>query len=197
MKKPVKKQASNRACRQELQRSSETSVKLWPHCVTSLKHCREKPYFQFDTVSMDDLSGVRSGDSDGYNSCLCRMSCHVACVHHSPSFEASGNPTVSNGDPVELNVQWTQRGSNCLFKNLSSRRMPSGMRRYVDLMRTDVSEERIAYYVLCYKWEGRGSIPDEVFGFFNWFNPSSRTIALGSTQPLTEMSTSNFPGGGG
>jgi hypothetical protein len=32
-----------------------------------------------------------------------------------------------------------------------------------------------------------GSIPDEVHGFFNWPNPSSRTVALGSTQNLTEM----------
>jgi hypothetical protein len=40
-----------------------------------------------------------------------------------------------------------------------------------------------------------GSSPDEVIGFFNWPNPSSRTMALGSTQPLTEMSTRNFPGG--
>jgi hypothetical protein len=38
------------------------------------------------------------------------------------------------------------------------------------------------------------SIPDEVIGFFNWPNPSSRTMALGSTQPLTEMSTRNLPG---
>jgi hypothetical protein len=30
----------------------------------------------------------------------------------------------------------------------------------------------------------RGSIPDEVIGFFNLPNPSSRTMALGSTQPL-------------
>jgi hypothetical protein len=37
-------------------------------------------------------------------------------------------------------------------------------------------------------------IPDEV-DFFNLFNPSSRTMALGSTQPLTEMSTRNLPGG--
>jgi hypothetical protein len=41
------------------------------------------------------------------------------------------------------------------------------------------------------------SNPDEVIGFFNWINPSSRAMALGSTQPLTEMSTRNFPGGGG
>jgi hypothetical protein len=32
--------------------------------------------------------------------------------------------------------------------------------------------------------------------FFNLPNPSSRTMALGSTQPLTEMSTRNLPGGG-
>jgi hypothetical protein len=42
-----------------------------------------------------------------------------------------------------------------------------------------------------------GSIPYEVIGFFNWPNPSSRTMALRSTQPLTEMSTRNLPGGEG
>jgi len=34
-----------------------------------------------------------------------------------------------------------------------------------------------------------GSIPDGVIGIFHWHNPSDRTLALGSTQPLTEMST--------
>jgi hypothetical protein len=34
-----------------------------------------------------------------------------------------------------------------------------------------------------------GSIPDGVIGIFHWHNPSNRTMALGSTQPLTEMST--------
>jgi hypothetical protein len=37
-------------------------------------------------------------------------------------------------------------------------------------------------------------IPDEV-DFFNLPNPSSRTMALGSTQSLTEMSTRKLPGG--
>jgi hypothetical protein len=37
--------------------------------------------------------------------------------------------------------------------------------------------------------------PRLVTGFFNWPNPSSRTTAPGSTQPLTEMSTRNLPGG--
>jgi hypothetical protein len=37
-------------------------------------------------------------------------------------------------------------------------------------------------------------VPDEV-DFFNLPNPSSRTMALGSTQPLTEMSIRDLPGG--
>jgi hypothetical protein len=42
-----------------------------------------------------------------------------------------------------------------------------------------------------------GSIPYEVIEFFNLPNPSSRTMALGSTQPLTEMSTRTLAGGKG
>jgi hypothetical protein len=42
-----------------------------------------------------------------------------------------------------------------------------------------------------------GSNPDEVIGFFNRHNPSSHTTALGSTQPLMEMSTRNLLGAKG
>jgi hypothetical protein len=42
------------------------------------------------------------------------------------------------------------------------------------------------------RWPVR--VPDEV-DFLNLPNPSSHTMALGSTQPLTEMSTRNLPGG--
>ena len=42
-----------------------------------------------------------------------------------------------------------------------------------------------------------GSITDGVIGiFFHWYNPSDRTMVLGSTQPLTEMSTRNISLGG-
>jgi hypothetical protein len=42
------------------------------------------------------------------------------------------------------------------------------------------------------KPEGRGSdSPDGVTIIFHWRNPSDRNMALGSTQPLTEMSTRN------
>ena len=40
-----------------------------------------------------------------------------------------------------------------------------------------------------------GSIPDGVIGIFYWHNPSGCTMALGSTQPLTEMSTINISWG--
>jgi hypothetical protein len=45
---------------------------------------------------------------------------------------------------------------------------------------------------LRYKPEGRGIDSDGVIGIFHLHNPSGRTMALGSTQPLTEMSTRNI-----
>ena len=40
-----------------------------------------------------------------------------------------------------------------------------------------------------------GSIRDGVIGIFLWHNPSGRTMALGSIQPLTEMSTRSISWG--
>jgi len=42
-----------------------------------------------------------------------------------------------------------------------------------------------------------GSIPAGLSGFFMDINPSARTMALGSTHPLTEMSTRSISGGKG
>jgi hypothetical protein len=47
---------------------------------------------------------------------------------------------------------------------------------------------------LRYKPEGRG-IDSRCYWIFHWHNPSGRTMALGSTQPLTEMSTRNISWG--
>ena len=40
-----------------------------------------------------------------------------------------------------------------------------------------------------------GSISDGVIGIFHWLNPSSRTVGLGSNQPLRERSTRNVSWG--
>jgi len=45
---------------------------------------------------------------------------------------------------------------------------------------------------LRYKSKVAGSIPDGVIGIFHWHIPSGRTMALGSTQPLTQMCTRNI-----
>jgi hypothetical protein len=57
---------------------------------------------------------------------------------------------------------------------------------------TDCMKSWLRHYATNLK--AAGSSPDEVDFFFNRPNPSSRTMALGSTQPLTEMSTMNLPG---
>ena len=50
--------------------------------------------------------------------------------------------------------------------------------------------------VLCYKSEGRWFDPSWCNRNFSLTkNPSDRTMALGSTQPLTEMSTSSISWG--
>ena len=59
----------------------------------------------------------------------------------------------------------------------------------------------------CMRWHSRlrhcatirkvaGSIHDGVIGIFYLHNPSDRSMAQGSTQPLPEMSTGNIPWGG-
>ena len=47
---------------------------------------------------------------------------------------------------------------------------------------------------LRYKPVGRGFDPDGVNGIFHC-HPSGHTMALGLTQPVTEMSTRNIPWG--
>jgi hypothetical protein len=44
-------------------------------------------------------------------------------------------------------------------------------------------------------WKVAGSIPNGVIGIFHWHNPFGRTVALESTQPLTETSTRNISWG--
>jgi hypothetical protein len=46
------------------------------------------------------------------------------------------------------------------------------------------------------KWKVASLIPDSLIGIFHWCNPLNRSMALGSTPPLTEMSTRNISWGG-
>jgi hypothetical protein len=70
-----------------------------------------------------------------------------------------------------------------LFRNLNM-----GSQRYTKIFRTEHNLEYAASRKIV------DSIPDKVTGFCNWHNPSSRKTLV-STQPITEMSTRNLPGG--
>jgi hypothetical protein len=56
------------------------------------------------------------------------------------------------------------------------------------MKRQRITEKAFAWKVLRYKSEGRWLDPRWCHEFFIDINPSDRTMALGSTQPLTEMS---------
>ena len=56
------------------------------------------------------------------------------------------------------------------------------------------------FFIICictptFAGRSRVRFPKVSFGIFHWHNPSGRTMALGSTQPLTEMSTRNISWG--
>ena len=57
----------------------------------------------------------------------------------------------------------------------------------------------VAQWLRCCATNGKvvGSIPDGVIEIFHCYNPSDRTMVLGSTQPLTEMSTRSISWGKG
>jgi hypothetical protein len=61
---------------------------------------------------------------------------------------------------------------------------------YITILK--ITKSWLRQYATCRKVAG--SIPDEVIQFFNSPNSSSRTMALGSTQHLAEMSIRNLPG---
>jgi hypothetical protein len=54
---------------------------------------------------------------------------------------------------------------------------------------------RVVGWGICYKPEGHGFVSQWHHWIFHFTYPSSRNTAPGWTQPLTEMSTRNFPEG--
>jgi hypothetical protein len=101
------------------------------------------------------------------------------------------------------------RKSCCLWDNVKNIVQRCRLQMKIRHMRnacwiTKATDTQQVYAILlfycnngCTKWlrhyatnqQVAGSIPDGVIGIFHWHNPTGRTMALGSTQPLTEMST--------
>ena len=84
-------------------------------------------------------------------------------------------------DPFQA-VKWhSERYSHMKFCNNIS--FMAQLRHVVAQLRHCATSRKVAI-----------SIPDGVIGIFHWHNPSGCTMALGLTQPLTEMSTRNSSG---
>jgi hypothetical protein len=64
-------------------------------------------------------------------------------------------------------------------------------------VRIKVNDKRVSCQLFLLQGTTEGRRFESWWGglFFNLPNPSNRNMALGSTQPLTEMSTMNLPGG--
>jgi len=80
---------------------------------------------------------------------------------------------------------WNHSQSALIFKVLASHKPKTGGTWWVSWLRHCATS-----------WKVAGSIPAGVIGILHWHNPSGCTMALGSTQPLTEMSTRNISWGG-
>ena len=85
----------------------------------------------------------------------------------SPTFQTSIIPLVSGSS--SRNALW----------NISNYALSEGT-QWCSWLRHCATSQKVA-----------GSIRDGVTGIFHWHNPSGCTMALGSTQPLMEMSTRN------
>ena len=70
---------------------------------------------------------------------------------------------------------------------LASNQEPSGRHKDIHEYTASTVAQWLRHYTT--NRQVAGSIPDAIIGIFQWHNPSGRTMALGSTQPLTEMST--------
>jgi hypothetical protein len=95
---------------------------------------------------------------------------------------ASFNTPYSNGHP--------------LFKRLGMSQSLSGHGPFINLFKVYLGACGSVFGLCTMLQAGRSwsSVPDGVTGIFCRTNPPSRTMALGSTQPLTGMGSRNLPG---
>jgi len=111
-----------------------------------------------------------------------------------------------------LSFAWTAQSETevelCSFFNFGARRgcmvnaTPQSLYRWVYVLNSCNKEIKLGG-TQWRSWFGHratsrkvaGSICDGAIGIFHWHNPSGRTVALRSTQSLTEMSTRNISWG--
>jgi len=121
--------------------------------------------------------------------CICQLLLRTNSTKHSPSWEvrkpsagqeiprmlrnlSSYSSFTSDG---QLPLSWDRKALGCSLYRLW---YFEGLLTGIIWLRCCATNRKVA-----------GSIPDGVIWIFHWHYPPDRTMALGSTQPLTEMST--------
>ena len=115
--------------------------------------------------------------------CACTISTTFTAHSHENLFKSSND--------FAYNMYGRHRQWVALHTSWSTRLRYSCFSCYYDSVYYSSSGTAVAQWLRCCATNRKvaGSIPDGVFGIFHWHNPPDRTMALGSTQPLTEMST--------
>jgi hypothetical protein len=90
----------------------------------------------------------------------------------------------------------SRKASSCIYISVSrsseTNILVSLYMFYLDIRYKTLSKIAWLVAAIFYKPEVACSIPNEITAFSHWPNPPSRTMALGSTHPLAEMSTRSF-----
>ena len=115
----------------------------------------------------------------------------VACVTEIPSFEGLQNHRYKDWN-LALKTDWVQRTCNS-YESYSDLEHFSLFKLCIATIVTTQWRSWLRHCAT--SWKVAGSIPDDVNGIFHWQIPSGSTMALGLTQPLTEMSTRNISWG--
>ena len=184
-------------------------MKCWPYFLHLSPDVDEIWYRMFAKVSEKACPERRYLYTEGVNALLSVLVIfHICCQIWAPSIcesciqsswapwrplqEAPAFPTNISGTHVRVRAV-EQRYSD------SNERLGD----ICNASRCKQSRSLITFFYLNHQWlsccatnrKVARSIPDGVIGIFHWHNPSDRTMALGSTQPLTEMSTRNISWG--
>jgi hypothetical protein len=115
--------------------------------------------------------------------------CSVGLQHHRQSDKCTTKIRVL-GSSTELQQLATKIPDSNQWNEAYDTECTAYLRDIVLKLWVNESTEYAAWFRHCAtNRKVAGSIPNDVIGIFHWHNPSGRTMALGSTQPLTEMST--------
>ena len=127
----------------------------------------------------------------GSHSQVPRFSIHFTSMKPKIAAELSDEPQpVHNKTNIKLNTSICWYFVNITCKKSTGNLKLSGTERYWAVLSGTRWRSWLKHCAASRKVAG--SIIDEVTGIFHWHNPSGRTMALGLTQPLTEISARNI-----